>query len=94
METLPVFAVLWLTLWSLALFLLMGRDKRLAQRGAFRVPEKRLFLLAALGGAVGGLMGMYVFHHKTKHASFLLGFRALSLIQTALMIYLIVKYIS
>ena len=92
MEALPVFAALWLTLWSLALFLLMGRDKGLAQRGARRVPEKRLFLLAALGGAIGGLAGMYVFHHKTKHASFILGFRALALVQAAALIYLIVQF--
>ena len=90
-ELLPVCAGLWMTLWSLALFVTMGRDKRFAQRGARRVPEKRLFTLAALGGAVGGLAGMYVFHHKTKHASFILGFRALALVQLAVLVFLLVK---
>ena len=92
MERLPLYAALWVGLFSLWLFLMMGRDKGLAQRGARRVPEKRLFLLAALGGAIGGLAGMYVFHHKTKHLSFILGFRALALVQAALLMYVIVQY--
>ena len=46
----------------------------------------------AIGGAIGGLIGMYVFHHKTKHASFILGFRALALVQAAALIYLIVRF--
>ena len=91
MEKLPVCAALWMTVWSLALFSLMGRDKRLAKTGARRVPEKRLFLLALLGGAVGGVAGMAVFRHKTKHVSFILGFRALALLQLAALVYLTVK---
>ena len=92
MDTLPVYAALWMTAWSLVLFMQMGRDKRLAQLGARRIPEKRLFMLAAIGGAIGGLAGMYVFRHKTKHASFILGFRALALMQVAALIWLIVQY--
>ena len=92
MERLPLYAGLWIGFWSFWLFVLMGKDKGLAQRGARRVPEKRLFLLAALGGAIGGLAGMYVFHHKTKHVSFILGFRALALLQAAALMYVIVQY--
>ena len=66
---------------SLALFCLMGADKRLAKAGARRVPEKRLFTFAVLGGGVGGLLGMYCFRHKTKHWYFVLGFWALALLQ-------------
>ncbi len=91
METLPVYAALWMTVWSLALFLLMGRDKRLARSGARRIPEKLLFVLAALGGAVGGPAGMYAFRHKTKHMSFIVGFRVLALLQIAALVFLFVK---
>ena len=91
MEILPVCATLWMAVWSLALFSLLGRDKRLARAGARRIPEKRLFLLAALGGAVGGLAGMLTFRHKTKHMSFLVGFRVLALIQAAALVYLFVR---
>ena len=81
MEKLPVCAALWMLIWSLALFSLMGRDKRLAKTGARRVPEKRLFLLAILGGAVGGVAGMAVFRHKTLHPAFRYGMPAILAIQ-------------
>ena len=73
----------WLCLMSLCSFVSMGADKRRAKRGARRTPEKRLFLLAALGGAAGGLAGMYLFHHKTRHWYFVVGFWALFLLQLA-----------
>lgn len=82
----------WLALMSLALFFLMGIDKRRARRGRWRVPEKSLFLLALLGGACGGWLGMRAFHHKTKHRAFAWGFPALSLAQLALCLVLIYKF--
>ena len=58
---------IYLAALSLVLFIMMGHDKRRARRGGRRVPEKRLFALATLGGALGGWLGMYAFHHKTRH---------------------------
>lgn len=52
---------------SLIAFLFYGRDKRLAKRHKWRVPEKTLLGLGLLGGAAGALLGMQVFRHKTKH---------------------------
>ena len=69
---------------NLAAFLLMGADKRRARRGGWRVSEKTLFLFPALGGALGGLLGMKVFRHKTKHWYFWAGFWRLLLVQTGL----------
>ncbi len=73
---------------SLALFILMGIDKQKAKKEKWRIPEKRLFIFAFLGGAVGGTLGMYVFHHKTKHWYFKLGFPAIAIIQIAVCVYL------
>ena len=42
-------------------------DKLKAKAGAWRIPEKVLLGLSLLGGAFGGIIGMYLFHHKTKH---------------------------
>ena len=42
-----------------------------------------LFLLALLGGALGGTLGMHVFHHKTRHWYFVVGFWALFALQGA-----------
>ena len=54
-----------------------------------RVPEARLFLLALLGGALGGVLGMQVFRHKTQHMQFVVGFPLLALIQWGLAIWLL-----
>lgn len=51
-------------------FVLIGADKRRAEKGAWRIPEKVLFGVSFLLGGVGSLVGMFVFRHKTKHASF------------------------
>ena len=65
-------------------FALMGWDKRCARRGAWRVPERRLFIATACFGALGGVAGMFVFRHKTKHWYFRLFFPALLAVQIAL----------
>ena len=69
---------------NLAAFALMGLDKRRARRGDWRISEKALFLPAVLGGALGGLLGMRVFHHKTKHWYFRFGMPALLSVQVIL----------
>ena len=82
---------IYLGLMSLLAFAAMGVDKRRARRGAWRTPELRLFLYAALGGAAGGLLGMKLFHHKTKHWYFVVGFWALFLLQAAGLVWLLLR---
>lgn len=60
---------------------LMGLDKAKARRSAWRIPEKLLFLTAAAGGSVGAIAGMFLFRHKTRHLSFVLGLPAILLAQ-------------
>ena len=72
----------WLVVINLITFLIFGLDKWKAKRkmqneAVRRVPEKTLFLLAVLGGSVGALLGMRVFHHKTLHRSFRFGIPAI-----------------
>ena len=54
-------------------FLLMLVDKWKARKNRWRVRESTLLLVAALGGSVGSLAGMYLFRHKTQHLKFTLG---------------------
>ena len=88
MKTAVIAAALLSLGMSLVLFATMGLDKRFAKTEHRRVPEKRLFLLAALLGAPGGLLGMYAFRHKTKHWYFVIGFWALTVLQLGLLGYL------
>lgn len=61
--------------------LLMLADKRRAQKKQWRIPEATLMLVAAIGGSIGSLLGMYAFHHKTRHPKFFLGIPAILVIQ-------------
>ena len=51
----------------------MSEDKRRARLGKERIPEKTLFLLAAIGGSLGVWAAMYRKRHKTRHLSFKVG---------------------
>ena len=82
---------LWLVFINAATFAVYGVDKRRARRGAWRVPEKTLFLLPLLGGSVGALAGMRVFHHKTKHWYFVWGIPLILLAQMALAVWLLAR---
>lgn len=64
-----IFLAAWLAMNAFT-FCLYGVDKRRAKRGAWRIPEKTLLLCTWLLGGVGALIGMRVFHHKTKHRVF------------------------
>lgn len=70
-------------------FFMMMRDKHLARQGKWRISEKNLFLWALCFGAVGGTLGMFAFHHKTKHPKFRLGFPLLAVVQVVLVILLV-----
>ncbi|WP_397327123.1 DUF1294 domain-containing protein [Paenibacillus oceani] len=69
--------ILYLVIINVVGFFMFGYDKSMAVRKRRRVPEKRLFLVAAIGGAAGALIGMRAFRHKTKHLSFTIGVPAL-----------------
>lgn len=72
--TIKTVFLIYLAAINLALFAVMGADKARARRRARRVPEATLFFLALIGGALGGTLGMLAFRHKTRHASFFIGF--------------------
>jgi len=68
-----VIIIICLIFVNLYSFFLFWRDKRLALNHGWRIPESRLFLTALLGGAAGAILGMKLFSHKTKKASFRIG---------------------
>lgn len=76
--------ICYLILVNLVAFFLMGIDKKKARTGAWRIPEKTLFLSAILGGSIGAIAGMQLFRHKTKHRSFVFGMPAILIVQIVL----------
>ena len=84
MKALPIIAAV-LAVLNLISFCLMAYDKRLAKTGRRRVPEKTLFLAAACFGGLGGVLGMILCRHKTKHWYFKLFFPLFLIVQIGLL---------
>lgn len=62
-----------LLLINAAGLLVMLADKKKARKNLWRIPEATLLTVAALGGSIGVLAGMYLFHHKTRKPKFFIG---------------------
>lgn len=73
---------------NLVSFVLMLVDKRKAVKQQYRIPERTLWALAVLGGALGIYLGMQKFRHKTKHTSFVVGMPLLLLVNIASLVYI------
>lgn len=68
-------------------FLIMLADKEKAKKHLWRIPEATLLTVAALGGSIGSLAGMKVFHHKTKKPKFYIGIPAILVLQILLCVF-------
>ncbi len=82
-----------LAVTNITAFTLMAVDKKKAEGGKRRIPEKTLFLFTALFGGIGGTLGMIVMHHKTKHWYFAVFFPLMTVLQTAALIYLYTLFV-
>lgn len=72
-------------------FIMVGYDKRRAIKDKWRVPEKRFFIFAFLGGALGVYIGMKHFRHKTLHKHFVYGIPVIIILNGVLLYLLIFK---
>ena len=77
-------ATAWLAAAGLMAAVLTVSDKRRARRGAYRVPERTLWLVALLGGSAVMYLTMCAIRHKTKHRRFMWGLPLLFCIQLGL----------
>ena len=69
-------------------FFMYGADKYFAKNDMWRISEKALLGVAAIGGAFGAFAGMEIFRHKTKHAKFKLLVPVFMVVHLALIGYL------
>ncbi|MFE4713187.1 MULTISPECIES: DUF1294 domain-containing protein [Bacillales] len=79
--------MVWFVVINVIGYVVMSEDKNKARKRRDRVPEKTLFLLAAMGGALGVLIAMYRKRHKTRHLSFRIGIPLLLLLNALLYSY-------
>ncbi len=68
-----VLILLYLFVANVVTFVIFGIDKHKAIKHEWRIPEGSLMGFAALGGALGALLGMKFYRHKTRHAKFTVG---------------------
>ena len=59
--------IYYLIVINVVTFLVYGIDKWKAKQGSWRISEATLLILAVIGGSIGALLGMQVWHHKTMH---------------------------
>ncbi len=84
--------IIYLIIINIIGFLTMFIDKRKAEKGKWRIPEKTLFLITALGGGIGTISGMYTFRHKTKKLEFTIGLPFITALEIIGIIYYMFIY--
>jgi len=72
---------------NILLMILFFIDKMNAINKKYRIPEITLLSLSFLGGSIGAIIGMFLFHHKTKKIKF----RILVPLSLILNIYICIK---
>lgn len=82
----------YLAIISIASVAVCVYDKSAARRGKRRIPEKTLFSLSALGGALFMFITMLTVRHKTKHLNFMIFVPLMALVHIALLFWLQLKH--
>lgn len=77
---------------NLIMYIAMSIDKKRAVKDGWRIPEKNLYLLAVLGGGVGGLIAMVTKHHKNRHLDFVMVYTITAILHFLVAFLLIGKF--
>ncbi|MBP1744994.1 MAG: hypothetical protein H6Q58_1972, partial [Firmicutes bacterium] len=84
------YIIFYLAIINMAGFAEVYRDKAKSIKKQWRTPESRFFIISALFGGIGVLIGMHTFRHKTRHIKFTLGIPAIIALQAAA-VYMVLK---
>lgn len=88
MDTLQMAVIGYVAAISLVLCILMYLDKQRAKKKEWRISERTLLTLGFVGGALGGVLGMYLFRHKTQHNTFAFGLPLLAAVHVFFIVQL------
>lgn len=94
MEKYLKYYIIFLCVMSVISFIMYGIDKRKAQKGKWRTKEKTLILSMWFGGTYGGILGMYIFRHKTKKWYFWLNALLSFALHTGAVLFLYIRYVK
>ena len=84
-----LFLLFHIPLINICTFLAYGRDKSLAERGEWRIPETHLHILELFGGTIGAFIAQKVFHNKNKKKSYVATFLGVVSIQIGIILYIL-----
>lgn len=82
------YLMIYLCIINAVSFLLMLTDKVKAKKNRWRIPESVLLGISFIGGSLGGVIGMYLFRHKTKHPKFYISLPLMLILHSILLAYL------
>ena len=85
---------IYLVAINIVTFIIYGIDKYKAKNNRWRIPEATLILLAVIGGSIGALLGMNVFHHKTRKPKFYIGVPAILIIELLAAGYILFRFMG
>lgn len=90
-----VFAILmgYYLLINLIIYGTMAFDKKAAINHKRRVPEKNFYLMAILGGGLGGLLAMMFKRHKTRHMDFVFVFTLTAILHILVIFFIMGKFV-
>ncbi len=81
--------VIYLVILNIVSLSFMASDKIRAMEHRFRIPESVLLILAVVGGSLGILLGMFLFHNRVRRLKFKYGVPAILFIQLMLYVFLV-----
>jgi len=93
LKTILLFLVVQFVFINIFTFLAYWKDKRAAQKGEWRIPEKDLHWLELLGGWSGALLAQKIFHHKTRKHTYQLVFWLVPMVQIVF-IFMVLQYLG
>ena len=84
--------IIYFVIINLIAVILTVFDKSAARNGNWRISEKTLLIVSALGGSISMLTTMYIVHHKTKKMKFTIGLPTILISEIVLIIYFMFFY--